>query len=133
MGSYFGKCNFMFPWRDLAYECPDEFKPVYYKRYVDEIFVLFRLSDYLEKFKNYLNSILPEPAMVSKHLSITNPPLVDHIYISTVSLLKNIKLVGFHSIIPKVSTCFGFSKILFRSRSFKRNIIKERISYQIDW
>ena len=89
--------------------------------------------DYLEKFKNYLNSILPEPAMISKHLSITNPPLVDHIYISTVSLPKNIKLVGFHSIIPKVSTCFGFSKILFRSRSFKRNIIKERISYQIDW
>ena len=97
------------------------------------IFVLFRLSDYLEKFKNYLNSILPEPAMVSKHLSITNPPLVDHIYISSVSLLKNIKLVGFHSIIPKVSTCFRFSKILFRSRSFKRNIIKQRISYQIDW
>ena len=97
------------------------------------IFVLFRLSDYLEKFKNYLNSILPEPAMVSKHLSITNPPLVDHIYISTVSLPKNIKLVGFHSIIPKVSTCFRFSKILFRSRSFKRNIIKQRISYQIDW
>ena len=97
------------------------------------IFVLFRLSDYVEKFKNYLNSILPEPAMISKHLSITNPPLVNHIYISTVSLPKNIKLVGFHSIIPKVSTCFGFSKILFRSRSFKRNIIKERISYQIDW
>ena len=37
-------------------ECPDEFKPVYYRRYVDDIFVLFRSPDYLQKFKNYLNS-----------------------------------------------------------------------------
>ena len=37
-------------------ECPDEFKPAYYRRYVDDIFVLFRSPDHLEKFKNYLNS-----------------------------------------------------------------------------
>ena len=40
-------------WRN---ECPDEFKPAYCRRYVDKIFVLFRSSDHLEKFKNYLNS-----------------------------------------------------------------------------
>ena len=28
-------------------ECPDEFKPVYYRRYVDDIFVLFRSPDHL--------------------------------------------------------------------------------------
>ena len=33
-------------------ECPNEFKPVYYRIYVDDIFVLFCL----EKFKYYLNS-----------------------------------------------------------------------------
>ena len=37
-------------------ECPDEFKPVYYRRCVHDIFVLFRLPDHLEKFKNYLIS-----------------------------------------------------------------------------
>ena len=37
-------------------ECHDEFKPVYHRRYVDDVFVLFRSSDHLEKFKNYLNS-----------------------------------------------------------------------------
>ena len=31
-------------------------KPAYYRRYVDDIFVLFRSPDHLEKFKNYLNS-----------------------------------------------------------------------------
>ena len=33
-------------------ECPNEFKPVYYRIYVDDIFALFCL----EKFKYYLNS-----------------------------------------------------------------------------
>ena len=37
-------------------ECPDEFKPAYHRRYVDDIFVLFRSPDHLEKFKSYLNS-----------------------------------------------------------------------------
>ena len=36
-------------------ECPDEFKPVYCRRYVDDIFVCFRSPDHLEKFNNYLN------------------------------------------------------------------------------
>ena len=39
----------------LSY-CPDEFKPVYYKRYVDDIFVLFRSPHHLEKFNEYLNT-----------------------------------------------------------------------------
>ena len=34
----------------------NDFKPVCCRRYVDDIFVLFRLPDHLEKFTNYLNS-----------------------------------------------------------------------------
>ena len=37
-------------------QCPDEFKPVYYRRYVDDIYILFRSPADLEKFQNYLNS-----------------------------------------------------------------------------
>ena len=37
-------------------DCPEDFKPVYYRRYVDEIFAIFRSPDCLEKFTNYLNS-----------------------------------------------------------------------------
>ena len=36
-------------------ECLDEFKHVYYRRYVDDIFVLFLSPDHLEKLKKYLN------------------------------------------------------------------------------
>ena len=37
-------------------ECHDEVKPVYYRRYIDVIFVLFFPPVHLKKFKNYLNS-----------------------------------------------------------------------------
>ena len=37
-------------------DCPEDFKPVYYRRYVDDIFALFRSPDHLEKFTSYLNS-----------------------------------------------------------------------------
>ena len=35
---------------------PNDFKPVYYKRYVDDIFVLFQSLHHLEKFNEYLNT-----------------------------------------------------------------------------
>lgn len=37
-------------------ECPASFKPLYYRRYVDDIFVLFSSPDHLSLFKAYLNS-----------------------------------------------------------------------------
>ena len=37
-------------------DCPDEFKPVYYKRNVHDIFALFRSSHQFEKFNEYLNT-----------------------------------------------------------------------------
>lgn len=36
--------------------CPIEFKPVLYKRYVDDTFTLFRSPDHITLFKNYINS-----------------------------------------------------------------------------
>ena len=35
--------------------CPSEFNPVIYRRYVDHTFLLFRLKHHIEKFQNYLN------------------------------------------------------------------------------
>ena len=35
---------------------PEDFKPVNYRRYVDDIFALFLSPDHLRKFTNYLNS-----------------------------------------------------------------------------
>ena len=36
--------------------CPKEFKSVFYRRYVDDIFVLFSSPDHLQPFKEYMSS-----------------------------------------------------------------------------
>ena len=43
----------------LLKSCPHSLKPVFYRRYVDNIFVLFSSLDQAEKFKKYLSSKHP--------------------------------------------------------------------------
>ena len=40
-------------------QCPDEFKPAYYRKYIDDIFVLFKSGDHLIKFRDYLDKCHP--------------------------------------------------------------------------
>ena len=40
-------------------QCPKEFKPVFYRRYVDDIFVLFESAERLSKFRDYFNTRHP--------------------------------------------------------------------------
>ena len=37
-------------------ECPSQFKPVVYRRYVNDIFVLFKSNEHVKLFVNYMNS-----------------------------------------------------------------------------
>ena len=37
-------------------QCPKEFEPVFYRRYVDDIFVLFGSAEHLSKFRNYFDT-----------------------------------------------------------------------------
>ena len=46
-------CFYEQKWLD---DCPIEFKPTYYRRYVDDIFVMFSHPEHLEKFFHYMNS-----------------------------------------------------------------------------
>ena len=40
-------------------QCPNEFRSVFYRRYVDDIFVLFESAKHLSKFHTYLNTCHP--------------------------------------------------------------------------
>ena len=42
--------------KNLLNSCPQGFKPVFYRRYVDDIFVLFYSNDHLKYFQEFLNS-----------------------------------------------------------------------------
>ena len=46
-------CHYEEIWLD---NCPLQFKPEYYRRYVDDTFVLFKNEDHVKKFNKYLNS-----------------------------------------------------------------------------
>ena len=46
--------NTMLHWQ-FPGQCPPEFRPVIYKRYVDDTFLLFQNINQIEKFKYYLN------------------------------------------------------------------------------
>ena len=45
-------CHHEITWLKI---CPKAFKPVYYKRYVDDIFVLFEKPEQVSRFVNYMN------------------------------------------------------------------------------
>ena len=89
-------------------DCPEDFKSVYCRRYVDDIFALFRSPDHLEKFTYCLNSKHKNIKFTYKKesnnslpfLNIlisrpTNQLLVRYILTSIVSFMTNIKLVCF--------------------------------------
>ena len=46
-------CHHEVPWLQ---NCPAQFRPVYYKRYVDDVFLLLKSKDHAKKFLRYLNS-----------------------------------------------------------------------------
>ena len=37
-------------------DCPEKFKPVFYKRYIDDIFVLFKRPEHAKTFVDYMNN-----------------------------------------------------------------------------
>ena len=49
-------CSFESKW---LRNCPNDFKPVFYRRYIDDIFVLFSSPDHADKFREYLSSNYP--------------------------------------------------------------------------
>ena len=56
-------CHFENIWLE---SCPAHFKPIVYRRFVDDTFLFFRTKDHVEKFKNYLNKIHKNITFTSK-------------------------------------------------------------------
>ena len=49
-------CHHEKSWLDL---CPLDFKPIFYRRYVDDTFLIFKDPSHIQKFSNYLNTQHP--------------------------------------------------------------------------
>ena len=57
--SNFSQCRLCFYERESLEKCPLEFKPVFHRSYVDDIFILFKSTDHQERFRNYFNTCHP--------------------------------------------------------------------------
>ena len=52
---FFANIFMFFHEKSWLYNCPSAFKPLVYRRYVDDCFLLFKSSDHVPLFLNYLN------------------------------------------------------------------------------
>lgn len=55
LGPTFANIFMSFLETDFINNCPNNFKPLYYRRYVDDILALFSSSDHAQSFLNYIN------------------------------------------------------------------------------
>ena len=55
LGPHFANTFMNYHEKQWLKDCPLDFKPKYYRRYVDDIFVLCESIEHLEKFREYLN------------------------------------------------------------------------------
>ena len=67
-------CNFEKKWLK---DCPHSLRPVFYRRYVDDIFVLFSSLDQAENFKKYLSSKHPNINFLSEKEYVGRLSLLD--------------------------------------------------------
>ena len=63
MGSLMGPAlAIIFMWSfesKWLWDCPNDFKPVFYRHYIDDIFILFSSPGNADKFREYLSSQQP--------------------------------------------------------------------------
>ena len=57
--------------------CPSEFKPVLYRRYVDDTFCLFRHREHVDKFLEYINNFHPNIKFTVEVEEDNNLPFLD--------------------------------------------------------
>ena len=97
--------------------CPSEFKPILYKRYVDDTFVVFKSKDHAPKFLDYLNSQHANIKFTSENEVNGSLPFLD-IFITKTE-------TGFETSLFRKKTftglCTKFSS--FIPLSYKRNLI----------
>ena len=63
--------------RDWLDNCPEEFKPVLYRRYVDDVFCLFKDKASSEQFRDYLNKQHLNIKFTIEHENNNNLPFLD--------------------------------------------------------
>ena len=109
--------------------CPESFKPISYRRYVDDTFLTFRDTSHVDQFLNYLNN---------KHPNIRFTKELEHdgsLSFLDVQVTKSIETGHFETSVYRKKTFTGLSSNFFSCEPmiYKINAIKTLIyrSYHI--
>ena len=136
-------------------QCPKEFKPVFDRRYVDDIFVLFESAEHLSKFRNYFNTCHPNmffsfeqekngklsflDTEVSREkgkcvMTVYRKPTFSVVYTHFESFLPTIYKFGM--VYTLAYRCFKYrwlDQVPWRTQFFETSIFKKRLSFIIYW
>ncbi len=77
LGPFFANVFLDFHERSWLSNCPQEFKPLFYRRYIDDCFVVFRSETHIPLFLNYLNSQHPNISFTSETETDGKLPFLD--------------------------------------------------------
>ena len=97
--------------------CPNDFKPLFYRRYADDTFVIFKHQDHVELFKEYLNN--QHPNIKFTHESETNQKL--NFLDTTVTQING--SLSTHTYRKPTHTGLGTHYTSFIPHNFKINVI----------
>ena len=123
-------CNFESIW---LWDCPNDFKPVFCRRYVDDIFALFSCPDHADKFKEYLSSKHPNINFsIEKEKDGCLPFLDVNIFRENEKFVTNVYrkktfsgvYTNFKSFIPETYKIGLIKSLLFRCFSLCPDFIK---------
>ena len=129
-------CSFESKW---LRDCPNDFKPVFYRRYIDDIFVLFSSPDHADKFREYLLSKHPNIKFSIQKEEDGRLPFLDinisrenDKFATNVYRKKTFSGVctNFKSFIPETYQIGLIKSLLFRCFSFYSDFFK--LHYEID-
>ena len=103
-------------------KCPEKFKPVYYKRYMDDTFLLFRSKQNIKMFFRYINSRHKNMSFTLEEESDNKLPFLDILVIRdnilTTRIYRKTTFSGlysnFHSFLPEKYKSGLMHTLLFR-------------------
>ena len=122
LGPVYADCFMGFYEKIWLSECPDTFKPLYYRRYVDDTFLVFKDLSHVELFLAYLNSRHPNIIFTCETEKESKLPFLD------AQILRN----GgkFESSVFRKSTFtgLGLNYLSYSSKLYKLNSIRTLIN-----
>ena len=118
LGPTFANCFLSFHEEEWLDQCPLSFKPLYYRRYVDDTFLLFRDPLHIPKFQEYLNNKHENIKFTVEHENEGKLPFLD------VMLTRSDNTISTSIYRKPTFTGLGMNFLSFIPDQFKYNAIK---------